>query len=244
MKKIYIILSSLLVIFLFSGTIQAQNLYISGENELSSSKDINEDWEIILYSSIGNQSSSDITSKVKIHVEEMTTGHNYAICWGINCLPSTSDFDWDKSDEFVINANSITSMGTFSAHYYCTDYVSDPIPGKGVLVFTFYNVNNPDDNCTLKGTFIFTDGGSVSETYSIPSVNVNYTNDNILSVSAENSDNYQLSIFDLNGVQVANANFSTSYSGNFNNLQKGVYFYTILDSQGKFAAKGKILTEK
>jgi hypothetical protein len=238
--KIYLKLIYLPIIFLLAGNLLfAQSIYVVGPTNYIDSIDIKDDWSISLHSTIGNKSNSDINVKVMVKVQVLPVGHSFDVCWKGNCLPATTE-DWDKADPEQIKAGTVLPENSFFSHYYCQDKGSDPLPGTGKLLYTFYNVDNPADKAEIMATFLFTNKTSVSEFISNPTIDIKQTQDNILNISTEKSERYQLNIYSINGNLVLSSSFELNSYTDLNTLSNGVYIFNLIDSHGNKAAIGKI----
>lgn len=240
MKNIYkVIYLSALLLFV-SNFIYSQSLYVVGPTSLDLTKDILEDWSVEIHSTVGNNTLTDINVKVKVKVLEIAKGHSFDVCWKGNCLPSTTE-DWDKGDTDVIPAGQALPENSFFSHYYCTDKGSDPVKGNGKLLYTFYRPENQDDKAELTVTIAFTDVGSVSEFTSNPEISILHSMDNKLSISADNSGEYFVSLYSINGNNILNEKFNSSYQTDLNLLSSGVYLFNITKVNGERVSAGKIV---
>jgi hypothetical protein len=240
MKTIFkVIYLTSLVLILFASA-NAQNLYIVGSSTREFTTDLKDDYTIELLGSVGNTSLVDINAKVMVKVQQLTPGHSYDVCWKGSCLPAdTTDMSVEAAD--VVPAQSQLPDYSFYSHYHAQYKGSTAIPGTGKLLYVFYNVSNPDDKAELTATFTFTNGGSVSEFLSNPEISVVHSMDNLLTITAENEDNYQVNLYGLNGASILSSNFRISYNSDLNNLSAGVYIFSITKADGKKMTSGKIV---
>ncbi len=241
MNKVLKIFFVAILIFAASNFAKSQDLHIVGDSLLSFEANITDNSDIFVTKNINNSGFMNLSVKVKVKVIKMTSGHSFDICWGANCLPPATT-DWDNSPIYTLNSLTTTPNNTFYAHYYPYDKDSDPIPGQGVLLYTFYDVNNPADNASFQATFTFTQGNDVSEIFSVVGIKTQVSMDNILNINTNGKlGEYTATIYDLNGNLVYKQTFMSDMNYNLNNLSTGAYLFSVVDANGKKVSNGKFI---
>ncbi len=138
-----------------------------------------------------NISANDLNVNVKAEVISITSGHTYAICYGEEgtCYPRQTS-SWVCPATLKISAGSLIPANKFVTYCYPSDGVNDPVQGKTVIKYTFYNTADASDFVTYTVNFEYKNGSGVNEieseqyTYTLDDawpnpakdiVNINYT---------------------------------------------------------------------
>jgi hypothetical protein len=196
-------------------------------------------WDIFITARIKNVSSQDLNIKVKTAVISLTNGHTYDVCWNDNCSPATIS-NWEQSKAYTLPAGAETPSSLFFSHYYAFDQMGTPVEGSGTIKYTFYVVENPQDNLSFEVTYNFTTS-SVFEAVSNSNLNVNFLDNKILRVvsNEQSSSQYTISIYSLQGTKIVQAQFNDYYEKDFSNFGNQVFLFQITQN-GKIISSGKI----
>jgi hypothetical protein len=228
-------MKSLLFSFLFSCAVflaTAQSFSVSNSSETKYG-DYNQ-FEVISYVTVYNNTSTPKNMKVKRIIVSEATGHMNAICWEQCYIP---EVDVSPSS-IVIPANG--SLNNFSGHLY-----PNGAGGTTQIKYVFFDENNPNDSATFQVTYqvwglsVNSNELKVSEPYPNPAsgvVNFSFTN---------NRGSSYLVIYDMLGNMVRKAALN-GVSGNVkidvSKLNSGMYFYQIVENGVSGSAKRLLIT--
>lgn len=182
--------------------------------------------EIRAKAEIRNMTFTVINVKSKLEIITLTPGHSIVFCWDI-CYPPKEE---DCISEGYL---TIMPMGTSGENFHA-DVFADGHIGESKVKFTFFNVDNPDDNISFIVTFLV-GTSSVEKTisdiqYSLSEPSPNPVNSSSIISYHINNDFSEAKIrfYNTQGIEVFNQQLLAS-SGNINiellNLTQGIYYY-------------------
>ena len=217
----------------------SQSLQCVEQPQPSYSENLDSAWDIFISARIKNVSSQDLNIKVKTEVISLTYGHTYDVCWNTICSPATTS-DWLNSSVYTLNTGVETPPSLFFSHYYAYDQSENPIVGSGTIKYTFYVVENPQDNLSFEVTYNFTTS-SVFEAVSNAKMKVNFLDNKILRVVANdlNPLQYTISIYSMLGAKISEAQFTDYFEKDMSNFSNQVFLFQITQD-GKIVSSGKI----
>ncbi|MGB9702705.1 MAG: T9SS type A sorting domain-containing protein [Candidatus Kapaibacteriota bacterium] len=240
MIKFTKILAIILMFVLSQIPLRAQFLRIVGDTVLSYEANLDETYEILFTTQVQNTSFADLNVKVKVKVLEITEGHSFDVCWAGGCLPPAKE-DWDKSPSDVIKGGATLPTNAFYSHYYPYSGASDPKPGTGKLVYTFYDADNPSDNASVTVSFKYYSGSGIIELPQTNSLSINLNEQNTLEIKLNQNDNYTISIYDTRGNMMLTSTFNSDKNIDLNNFSNGAYVFSIINSESKKVTTGKFI---
>ncbi len=228
-------MKSLLFSILFSTAVifaSAQSFTVSNTTDTKYG-DYNQ-FEVISYVTVFNNSASPKNVKVKRIVISEATGHQNAICWEQCYIPEVDE----SPSSIVIPANG--SLNNFSGHLY-----PNGSGGTSQIKYVFFDENNPNDSTTFDVTYqvwglsVNSNELKVSEPYPNPAsgfVNFNFSN---------NQGSSYLVLYDMLGNTVRKSALN-GVSGNLkldvSKLTSGIYFYQIVENGVSSNAKRLVIT--
>jgi hypothetical protein len=244
MKKLLLILFAS---FLFASYTQAQQeltLSMDGDpiGDTVMVVGLPEDFEIVLYAEVTNNTSEAITLQVFRERLDMVGESSSAFCWGL-CFSPDVDSSFDGR---TIKADSTSFHGEFSGHYYPKNEI-----GTSMVKYTFYDQNNPDTRVSFVAKYKGSPegiaeeamrGGFVSEVYPNPAtsvVNLDYQ----LTNQVEEAN---VKVFNILGAVVKEADLNRGNGKlqmNIADLKNGVYFYSVLVNGDVYQTK-KLIIQK
>ncbi len=212
-------------------TVHAQDLYLSWEGKkLDSVKTI---WgepkadEFVFSAMVHNATATSMLIKVRrteVSVLDSTTNYIY---WGTTY---PSDVDEPDSTVFVLASGS-TDTSWFSAYYNPNNKI-----GTSLVEYTFFNVNNEEQNVKILVKYWASPEGVSDHPFSAGNFSNIYPNPASRTVSIDYSLSpaaqlAQLKIFNLFGNVVKEARLERGagkLSVNISDLKGGIYFYAII----------------
>ena len=242
MKKI---LLSLAVILVTAFYVNAQSFTLSWDGEMLGDTVIitpNSETgnELVLEAIFNNTTDNAATIKVirnQIFVEDGAVDY---FCWGA-CYPPAVD---TSGVYLVIGANSSSGDADFSAHYEINEVV-----GVSIVEYTFYNIDNPDENVKVVAKFDTSPDGideyilnnmRVSEIYPNPATNFVNIDYDIPSEVNEAS----IKIVNILGSVVKEQEVNTGVNKvrmSISELVGGIYFYSLIINDEIYSTKKLIV---
>lgn len=213
----------ILVILGFGFNLNAASFEFVSKDELVSGG-LND--EIRAKAEIRNITASVINVKSKLEILSLTPGHSIVFCWDV-CYP--------PKEEDCVSEGYLTLMplGTSGENFHA-DVFADGHLGESKVKFTFFNMDNPDDNISFVVTFLV-GTTSVEKTisdikYSLSEPSPNPVSSSSLISYVINNDfnDAKIRFFNTQGFEVFKQQLTES-TGNLNlellNLSQGIYFY-------------------
>lgn len=235
---------TLIIIFILIGSfiqLKASSFEFVSKDETVSG-DLND--EIRAKAEIRNITSSVINVKSKLEIITLTPGHSIVFCWDI-CYP--------PKEEDCISEGYLTLMplGTSGENFHA-DVFADGHIGESKVKFTFFNVDNPEDNLSFTVTFLVGMSGvektisDISYSLSEPSPNPANSLTKISYLINDNFSDAKIRFYDTHGNEVFCKSIYDN-SGNLNiemlDLVQGVYFYH-LEIDGLITKTKKLIVIK
>jgi hypothetical protein len=189
---------------------------------------------------VTNNTNGPLNVMCQRTVENLTSGHHSSFCWD-QCYP-----DFVSISDFPI---TIAANGSSTA--FVGDLLTAGIAGMSDVTYSFFVDGNPNDQTTVTIQYNYTTGISnvITETASISSARPNPA-DAFTTVSYNLKGNYNAYTLELNsllGAKVAQLNFNNN-NGVLNiptqNLNAGVYFYTLKENGKTLSSQKLIVSHK
>lgn len=176
---------------------------------------------------VTNNASTDLSVKSKkvINEGDTLTGTSNYFCWGA-CYPS---FVYISPAEVIIGAGQTTNE-------FFGDYEPREIPGKSIISYVWWDVNNPDDSVKVTVEFNASPAGLVDGSGTVSAVSRVYPNPAFEKVSIDYSlpvYNGEASIIISNilGARIMEMPLNGregTVTLNVSDLTQGVYFYNLI----------------
>ena len=189
---------------------------------------------------VTNNTTSDVSVMCSRTANNLASGHSSSFCWD-QCYGAQTNLS-DDPLPIVANGTSTAFVG---------DLHTGGLAGTSDVTYSFYIEGNPNDQTAITIQYNYTTGISnvITETASISSARPNPA-DAFTTVSYNlkgNASNYVLELNSLLGAKVAQLNFSSN-SGVLTipteNLNAGVYFYTLKENGKTLSSQKLIVSHK
>jgi hypothetical protein len=189
---------------------------------------------------IHNISSASLDILVYRTVVDTAPGHTTNFCWGISCYGDTTNLATDPVTIAPGDSNHsfhayINPHGFFGLSHICYDFFDMNNPGDSVSVCFDYDIS----------VGIQTHGVSVSSPLSQASPNPSYGITNINFMAADNKS--RIVIYNLLGVVVKEIALSSKQGAlilSTSDLNKGVYYYSLVSGDKTLATKKLVVANK
>ena len=237
--NLYKIAIVLLLAFSYTYDSFSQSMEFVEQPNPSYSQRLDSAWDIFITARIKNVTSQDLNIKVKTEVVSIAYSHTYDVCWNDICSPSTTS-NWDNSTQYRLLAGAETPSSLFFSHYYSFNQMGIPTEGSGIIKYTFYVFENPQDSLSFEVSYNFTTT-SVIEVVSNKNLKVNFLDNKILRVVSNelNPSSYTIAIYSLMGAKISEAQFNGYYEKDFSSFSNQVFLFQIIQN-GKIVSSGKI----
>ncbi len=241
MKKLLLVLISL---FFSAAFLNAQDLTLSWNGKpvtdtIYAYGDANAA-EIVCHAVVTNATSKAMNIKVKRERIFLVEGALSQFCWGL-CYPPNTE---DSPQYHLLEGNESSAPEQFSGHYLPNGFI-----GTSYVKYTFYNMDNPDQNVSVIAKYMATPsgiaeesmiGGSVSELYPNPAnqvVSMDYR-------LTDKVDQAEVKVFNLLGAEVRSARLERNGSKlaiDISGLENGIYFYSVLVNNDVYQTKKLVI---
>ena len=228
MKKIILLcISAIMVSWVFS---QSLELYYEGE-PIDSMTEItltaHPDSGMMIIDTLDVKNLSDLTLDVICvrEIIENIEGTVNTFCWGGQCYPP-----------FVDTSGTATTIDPQTVSYeFSGDHSPNGFTGTTKVKYTFYNMDNPDDNVMVIVNYDASDPNSVQEIDLQFTLSKAYPNpaNNFVSVDYDLRDvqNARIAFYNLLGSKVNEIELTESFGTltiNTSDFIEGIYFYSLL----------------
>lgn len=228
MKKLLLLFMSVLMVsWLFA---QSLELYYEGE-PINSMAEItlnaHPDSGMIILDTLDVKNISDMTLNVICAREilENTDGSENTFCWGGLCYPPFVD----------TSSNATTILPQLMAYEFSGDYDPKGFAGTTKIKYTFYDIENPDDNVAVIVNYDASDPNSIAVNKKQFTLSKAYPNpaNNTVSVDYDlkNQPNASIAFYNLLGSKVREIELTRSFGTltiDTSDLIEGIYFYSLL----------------
>lgn len=189
---------------------------------------------------VSNNTGSSLNVMCARTTNNVASGHSSSFCWD-QCYGAQTNVS-DNPLPIAANGNSNAFVG---------DLHTGGSAGTSDVTYSFYVEGNPNDQTTITIQYNYTTGISnvITETASISSARPNPA-DAFTTVSYNlkgNASNYTLELNSLLGAKVAQLNFSSNngvLTIPTENLNAGVYFYTLKENGKTLSSQKLIVSHK
>jgi hypothetical protein len=197
--------------------------------------------EIKFEANVKNNTDRDVNLYVARKVISEIEGTSNYFCWAGNCLPSDIDTSLNYQ---TIAPGQMSADGEFSAHYN-----PQTIEGITIVKYTFFEENDDKNSVSVVVKFKYDTQGIDDNVYSDISFSNAYPNPSTNNITIDyklsnNVNNAQIKIVNLLGSVVKTINLKSSdnrVTFNVSNLQKGIYFYSIILNNEIYKTKKLII---
>ncbi len=201
------------------------------------------DEELIFHAILTNNGDDLDTIKVRRRYIHLIEGSSHQLCWGL-CYAPNSDSIFVSPQYVVLESGQSSGEFDFSGHYF-----PDGIIGISLIEYTFFNINNEDEEITVVVKYTTSpDGiidqimadGFVSDIYPNPAthfINLDYE-------LTSKVNNANIRIMNLLGSVVKNVEIDKNSTGlrlDISTLTNGVYFYSVIINNEVYKTKKLIV---
>jgi len=171
---------------------------------------------------VRNNSTEDLSVKMRIEAVELVEGADYSFCALGSCYPpgiSVTPREYEIAAETTVGAN-----GVFTGHYHPKTFA-----GNSLIRYTYFNVDDLNDTISFKISFVDItavnniDEDAVISAYPNPASDVLYIDYNLKAI-----DNGQLNVYNILGKKMISKEISSSNGRielNVSDLSEGIYLY-------------------
>jgi len=228
MKKILLLfLSVIMVSWVFA---QSLELFYEGEpiipmSEITISAHPDSGLMVIDTLDVKNLSNTTIDVLCVREVIEEVEGTVNVFCWGSQCYPPNID-----------TSGAATTIGPQAVSYeFSGEYSPYGIAGTTKVKYTFYLVDNPDDNVTVIVNYDASETNSVAtnkKEFTLSKAYPNPANNNVsVNYNLEGMNGAHISFYNLLGSKVKDIMLTESFGTltiNTSDFIEGIYFYSLL----------------